>query len=618
MPVSIIQESLKSLPSSPGVYRMLDENGAPLYVGKARDLKKRVTYYTQIDKLPYRLKHMVYLTAAMEFVTMRNESEAFLLEASYVRELQPRFNIMLKDDKSFPYVMLTMDHDFPRVTKHRGARKKEHLYFGPYTSALDVKKTITLLQKTFRVRPCQDSFFEARTRPCLEYQIKRCSAPCVNYISKEEYAVLVQQVIDFFAGKTDMLRTSLVRQMEIAAERMEYEKAANLRDRLQALSTVQSNSSLHHVDLDEADAIGLVNEGNRYCIQIFFIRQGQPRGNRAYFPKVTEESSPGEVLEAFISDFYQTNQPAATLLVSHDVDNYEMIENALSTIHKKKIEICVPQRGRKAELMSAVCENAKNALTRKLSESAAQEEILLKVAQAFGLEEPPERIEVYDNSHIMGRHPVGAMIVAGPEGFRKNAYRKFNVKPQKNLNEAEEITGGDDYDILRQVLTRRLTRLQSPENEADTPNTWPDLMLIDGGPGQMSVAQQVIQEMGIQNLAIVCIAKGPDRNAGRETFYRQGREPFQLQENDPVLYYLQRLRDEAHRFAITSHRAKRAKSMYVSKLDEIPNIGPKRKKALLNRFGSARAVENASIEEIASVEGINRKTAEMIYNFLHQ
>ncbi len=612
----IIKTYADELSHSAGVYCMLDASDNTLYVGKAKSLKNRVMNYVNTPALNTRLQRMISLTAKMEIITTRSEAEALLLEANLIKKYSPRYNILLKDDKSFPYIFISGDHDFPRISKHRGAKAQKGKYFGPFVSAGAVDETITLLQKVFLLRSCSDNIFKNRTRPCLQYQIKRCSAPCVDYISKKNYAELNRQAQDFLSGKSRQIQEELLQEMQAASEAQDYEKASQVRDRIRSITQVQQQSKLNSNALDDADLIALVNNSDDCCIQIFSFRGGRNYGNKNYFPVNTKEHTASEIISSFIAQFYQSQPVPKLILVSEQLEDSELLEEALRLNSDHTVSIVCPQRGEKHELMEQALRNAKEALIRYLSTNISQRAALQGVQELFGLEEIPKRIEVYDNSHISGTNCVGAMIVAGVDGFIKNQYRKFDIKgfPHPNpLPTGEGIikAGGDDYAMLREVLTRRFKRLQE---ESDNK---PDLVLIDGGAGQLSVATQVLEELGIDNITYVGIAKGVDRNAGREHFFIRGREPFQLPENDAVLHYLQRLRDEAHRFAIGVHRNKRSKSMQVSELDSIAGIGAARKKALLHHFGSARSVAAASIEEIGQVTGISKDKAKIIYNHFH-
>lgn len=600
----VIKNYADGLSHCAGVYRMLDGQDNTLYVGKAKSLKNRVMSYVNSSALNTRLQRMISLTAKMEFITTRSEAEALLLEANLIKKYSPRYNILLKDDKSFPYIFFSGDHDFSRVSKHRGAKAQKGKYFGPFVSAGSVDDTIVLLQKAFLLRSCSDNIFKNRTRPCLQYQIKRCCAPCVDYISKSAYAELTRQAQDFLAGKSRQIQEELLREMQAASEAMDYERASILRDRIRSITQVQQQSKLSSAAVSDADLIALARDGDSCCIQIFSFRGGCNYGSKNYFPSNTKEHTGSEIISSFIAGFYQ-NQPVPKLiLVSEQLEEVSLLEEALCLNTDYAVEIFCPQRGEKRELMEQALRNARDALVRHISTNISQKAALQGVQELFGLEEIPRRIEVYDNSHISGTNCVGAMIVAGETGFLKNQYRKFDIKNPATV-------GGDDYAMLREVLMRRFKRLQ------DEPNNKPDLVLIDGGAGQVSIATQVFTELGIDNIVYVGIAKGKDRNAGREHFFIPNHEPFQLPENDAVLHYLQRLRDEAHRFAIGVHRDKRSKSMQVSELDMITGIGSTRKKALLHHFGSARAVAAASIEEIGQVTGINKTTATIIYQYFH-
>ena len=604
---AIIKKYAESLPHSAGVYRMIDAKGDMLYIGKAKSLKNRVTSYLNVAALNTRLQKMISHTASMEFITTRSEAEALLLEANLVKKFSPRYNILVKDDKSFPYIEFSAGHDFPRIAKHRGAKSRGATYFGPFVSAHAVDETITLLQKAFLIRPCADTIFKNRTRPCLQYQIKRCSAPCVDSISKEDYAALIRQAQDFLSGKSTQIKDELLRQMEAASAAQDYETAAALRDRIKSITQVQQQHQMENAAVGDADIITMAREDSDVCVQIFTFRGGRNYGNKTYFPAHTAGYNDSEIVSNFIGQFYQTHPVPKLILTSIALDDAALLKEALEMHSDYAIEIVQPQRGEKRELMEQCLRNAREALARHRAASVSQKAALAGVKDLFGLDELPARIEVYDNSHISGTHAVGAMIVAGEQGFIKNAYRKFDIKNASTVP-------GDDYAMMREVLTRRFKRLHE---EGDESGKVPDLVLIDGGAGQLSVATQVFEELGISNITYVGIAKGPDRNAGREQFFIPGREPFQLPVNDPTLHYLQRLRDEAHRFAIGAHRGKRSKTMQVSELDAIAGIGPTRKKALLHHFGSAKAVAAASLDEISKVTGINKATAKIIYGHFH-
>lgn len=603
-----IKQFLKFAPSGPGVYRMLGDEHEILYIGKARNLKKRLISYTNLENLPARLQRMVVATVKVEIVSTKTEAEALLLEANLIKHHQPRYNIDLKDDKSFPYIAIDDNHPYPRIYKHRGERERGITYFGPFASTGDVNKAIAVLQKSFLIRPCPDTVFSGRTRPCLEYQIKRCSAPCVSKISRQDYEVLVEQALQFLSGESRAVQQHLEKQMLSASKNREYEKAASFRDRIKALTQIQSTQHISTSSVTNADVIAISQSGGKACIQIFFFRVGQSLGNKAYFPARVEGYSPEKIIEAFMGRFYQANPAPKELILNIKPAGLKIIEQALTDLHNHKVKIVVPQKGKKLQLVKLAEDNARQALERKLSEDASTQEILSRLAEVFNLDEAPNRIEVFDNSHVSGSSPVGAMVVADPEGFRRNSYRKFNIKDKNTV-------AGDDYAMMREVLLRRYGRLKKESEEGQS--NWPDLVLIDGGPGHFSVAREVFDELGLSNLKFICVAKGPDRNAGRERFYLSVKDYIQLPENDKLLFYLQRLRDEAHRFAITTHRAKRSKDFVRSPLDYVQGIGRKRKKALLHYFGSAGAVARASAEDIAKVEGISKKLAQQIYDQLN-
>ncbi|HET7715360.1 MAG TPA: excinuclease ABC subunit UvrC [Bauldia sp.] len=616
----VIAGLIKRLPNGPGVYRMIDAKGTVLYVGKARNLKKRVQSYARIDGQSGRIARAIAATAEMEFVSTRTETEALLLEANLIKRLRPRFNVLLRDDKSFPYILITEDHPVPAIVKHRGARSRKGTYFGPFASAGAVGRTINALQRAFLLRTCSDSFYESRTRPCLLYQIKRCSAPCTGVISHTDYARLVDEAKAFLSGKSQAVRTEMQEAMEASAERLDFEAAAVYRDRLAALSHVQAHQGINPRGIEEADVFACYQEGGVTCIEVFFFRTGQNWGNRAYFPRADRDLDCSAVLGSFLAQFYDDKPVPRLVLLSHDIEERELLEAALSERSGHRISVQVPQRGEKKGLIDHALVNAREALGRELAESASQKTLLTGVAERFGLSEAPRRIEVYDNSHIMGTNPVGAMIVAGPQGFVKAQYRKFNMR-------SENLTPGDDYAMMREMLGRRFARLlkeagprEGAAGDADDAATapWPDLVLIDGGRGQLVAAVEVLNELGISDLPVVGVAKGPDRDAGREVFHLPGREPFMLQPRDPVLYFVQRLRDEAHRFAIGSHRTRRRIEMARNPLDEISGIGPTRKRALLRHFGTAKAVSRASVEDLVAVEGISRQTAQLIYDHFHE
>lgn len=606
--LQIIAEAVKILTLTPGVYRMIAGDGEVLYVGKAKALKKRVASYLNFSKLPIRLQRMIAQTAKMEFISTHTEAEALLLESSLIKSLQPRYNILLRDDKSFPFILIREDHDFPQVQKHRGAKNIKGSYFGPFAGAMDVNRTLAILQRAFLLRNCSDSIFAQRERPCLQYHIKRCTAPCVGLVSGEAYAEQVQGARDFLNGKSRQIQGRMQEAMAAASAALDYEKAASYRDRIRALTSVQVSQEFADVDTAELDVLALYHDKGKSCVQVFFFRGGQSFGNRPYFPRHDAEEKPEDVLSAFLAQFYQGKPVPKAVLVSHEIPRKGVIEQALGAQSGHKVSIALPMRGKRRKLMDFALGNAREALARHLLTQAGQEKLLGGVAELFGLEEAPERIEVYDNSHISGTNMVGAMIVAGAEGFQKNAYRRFNIK---------QADAADDYGMMREVLTRRFKRALK-EQEENGRSLLPDLILIDGGQGQYNVCREVLEECGIMGeVAFAAIAKGPDRDAGREKFFTEGRAPFQLPVNDPVLHYLQRLRDEAHRFAIAGHRGKRQKQMTASPLDEVPGIGARRKKALLMHFGSAKAVAAAGIDDLAKVEGISRAVAQKIYDHFH-
>ena len=624
----VIKRFAKTLPGRPGVYRMYNHKGDVLYVGKARNLKNRVSNYTRLGGHTNRIAAMIANTCSMEFVTTKTEPEALLLEANLIKRLKPRYNVILRDDKSFPFILIAKDHEVAQITKHRGARNRKGNYYGPFASAGSVNTTINLLQKAFLLRSCSDSYYENRTRPCLLFQIKRCAAPCTGEISTQGYDELVRQAEAFLSGKSNAVKTALARQMEAASEDLDFERAAVCRDRIAALSHVTASQGINPQGVAEADVFGLAQEGGQTCVQVFFIRAGQNWGTRAYFPRADKSVEPADVLAAFIAQFYDDKPVPLQILMSTDVSEHELLSAALSTRAGRKVDLLVPARGEKRELVQHAVTNAREALGRKLADTSSQKKLLEGVKSVFGLARMPRRIEVYDNSHIQGTNAVGGMIVAGPEGLAKAHYRKFNIK-------TEQDTGGDDFGMMKEVLTRRFSRLLKEQGDrpADSTadaqtdeavpddtsvGTWPDLLLIDGGKGQLSAVQDVLKELGIDDVPVAGISKGPDRNAGREQFHVSGKAPFMLEQRDPVLYYVQRLRDEAHRFAIGTHRAKRAKAALANPLDEIGGIGPGRKKALLRAFGSARAVSGASVADLEQVDGISKSLATAIYGYFHE
>ena len=609
-----IQAALKTMPSVAGVYRMLGAKGEVLYVGKARNLKKRVNAYTQPGRLDPRLHRMVALTARMEVVTTHTEADALLLEANLIKKLKPRFNVTLRDDKSFPYILLRADHEWPQIVKHRGARRRQGEYFGPFASAGSVNQTILALQRAFPLRSCTDHVFTNRTRPCLQYQIKRCAGPCVGLIDDGDYELIVDEVRAFLKGRTREVQESFAERMEEASDKLAFERAASYRDRIRALNHIQAHQGINVSTIDEADIVALHQQGGQACVQVFFVRNGRNYGNRAFYPTRTKDQSGPEVLAAFVTQFYEDKEVPKLVLVSEEPDDKALIEEALSARAGRKVVIARPQRGTRRELMDHALANARDALGRRVAESATQRTLLEGVAERFGLEAPPERIEVYDNSHIQGSQPVGAMIVAGPDGLVKNQYRKFTIKGDAAQRES---IGGDDYAMMREVLTRRFQRLLKEDPDRND-NSWPDLVIVDGGQGQLGCAEEVFEELGVSGVAVMGVAKGPDRDAGRERFFQPGRRPFLLPERDPVLYFMQRIRDEAHRFAIGAHRQKRSKAIVRSLLDEIAGIGAKRKKALLHHFGSAKAVSEAGLTDLERVDGIDRLVAQRIYDHFHQ
>jgi excinuclease ABC subunit C len=609
--VDVIKDNLKRLPGKPGVYRMFGETGEVLYVGKAKNLKNRVGSYARMGGHTQRIARMISLTQAMEFVVTETETEALLLEASLIKSLKPRFNILLRDDKSFPYILIRRNHEAPQIKKYRGSKHNEGDYFGPFASAGAVMRTLDTLQKAFLLRTCEDSVFNARARPCMLHQIKRCAAPCVGLIEPDEYTALADQAADFLRGKAVDLQKNLAAEMESAADNMEFEKAARLRDRIRALAVVRASQDINPDGLEEADIFGIAMEGGVSTVQVFFIRAGQNWGASAHYPRHEKDQTPEEVLSAFLVQFYDKRPAPKLVLVSQMPDQAALIADALEFKAGRKVEIRKPERGSKRELVLQATRNAKEAVSRKLAETASQERLLKELVKVFDLPDIPKRIEVYDNSHIQGSNAVGGMVVAGPEGFDKQHYRKFNIKD-------ETIEPGDDYGMMREVMRRRFGRALK-EREAGNGSNWPDLVLIDGGAGQLSAVTEALDGLGLtpDDVTLVSIAKGVDRNAGREQFFRPGRAPFKLPENAAVLYYLQRLRDEAHRWAIGAHRAKRSADIKKSPLDEIEGIGPARKKALLHHFGSAKGVSKAKLTDIAEVDGVNQALAERIYGHFH-
>jgi excinuclease ABC subunit C len=639
---AVIARHAKSAPSSPGVYRMIDAKGDVLYVGKAKNIRKRIIAYTRPTGYDSRIERMIAATAALEFVSTATETEALLLEANLIKRLRPRFNVLLRDDKSFPYILITADHWAPQILKHRGARTRDGNYYGPFASVWAVNRTITALQRAFLLRSCSDGFFESRTRPCLLYQIKRCSGPCTREIDFAEYSELVREANAFLSGKSQTVKALLATEMEKASTALDFERAAIYRDRLAALSAVQSHQDINPRGVEEADVFAVHQAGGFNCVQVFFFRTGQNWGNRAYFPRADRSLAGGEVLGAFLAQFYDDKPCPRCIFISHEIDDRALLAEALSTKSGYKVEVSVPQRGEKRDLVDHALANARDALARKLAETSSQRKLLELLAETLGPPRVPRRIEVYDNSHIQGTNAVGAMIVAGPEGFQKNQYRKFNIR-------AVDLTPGDDFGMMREVLSRRFKRLMNdaPRDVAVAPSAdsvagqmapaqdlapgagdegadaaedspWPDLVVVDGGRGQLTAAQETLAALGITDIPLLAVAKGPDRDAGLETFFVPGREPFKLKPRDPVLYFVQRLRDEAHRFAVGSHRVRRRRDIREAGLQEIPGIGPTRKRALLHHFGTLKAIERAALSDLAKVPGISAETARKVYDFFHE
>ncbi|MGN8095061.1 excinuclease ABC subunit UvrC [Methylobacterium sp. 22177] len=630
----VIRRFWSTLPSSPGVYRMFDHRGDVLYVGKAKNLKARVGSYARGQAHSNRIARMISQTAAMEFVTTATETEALLLEANLIKQLKPRFNVLMRDDKSFPYILVTDDGPAPQIVKHRGARRRKGNYYGPFASVWAVNRTVNALQRAFLLRTCTDSYYENRTRPCLLYQIKRCSGPCTNEIGPEDYAAMADSARAFLAGKSNAVKDRMRAEMQAASEAMEFERAARFRDRIAALSAIQGVQGVNTQGVEEADVFALDEQAGQFCIEVFFFRNFQNWGNRAYFPKADRTMTPDEVLGSFIGQFYDDKPAPRTVLTSHAIEDAELVAAALSSRVEYRVEIHRPSRGERKNLVDYAQRNAKEALARRLADTASQGKLLAALGQAFGLDGAPRRIEVYDNSHIMGTNAVGGMIVAGPTGFMKAHYRTFNIK-------SEDLTPGDDYGMMREVLQRRFKRLAkeaprtereaaasagegdvpepvpAPAEESDAFPAWPDLVLIDGGKGQLEAARAALEEVGVAGVPLVGVAKGRDRDAGRETFFVPGRPPFKLPPRDPTLYFVQRLRDEAHRFAIGSHRAKRKREMVKNPLDEIAGIGPSRKRALLHHFGTVKAIQRAAFEDLARTPGVNAATARAVYDFFH-
>ena len=607
-----IREFWRHAPLGPGVYRMIGAEGEVLYVGKARSIRKRIAAYIAPERQPTRIARMIAQTRSMVFVTTESEAEALLLEANLVKQLRPRYNVVLRDDKSFPYILVCTGHPAARLVKHRGARALKGDYFGPFASAGAVFRTMNALQRAFLLRTCSDSYYENRTRPCLLYQIKRCSGPCTGEIALDDYAKLVAQARDFLSGRSRAIRQRLAEEMAEASAALEFEKAARLRDRISALSAIQGEQSVNPRSIPEADVFAITEEAGQFCVEVFFFRTYQNWGNRAYFPRADRALGPEEVLDAFLAQFYLERPAPRLVLLSHDVPSAGPLCEVLSTRAGHRIAIGVPRRGEKKDLVDAAMRNGREALSRKLAEAASQEKLLAALQAAFGVDHPIRRVEVYDNSHIMGTNAIGAMVVAGPDGFVKNQYRTFNIK-------SADLTPGDDYAMMREVLSRRFARLMRQGETAEAgafPDT-PDLIIIDGGRGQFEAAREVLRALGVTGVQLASIAKGPDRNAGRETFFVEGREPFRLSPRDPALFFVQRLRDEAHRFAIGTHRARRKREFVKNPLDDIPGIGPARKRALLFTFGSAKAVARAGLSDLEKTPGLNAATAKLVYDFFH-
>ena len=604
--IEVVRESARSLAGSPGVYRMLDGKGEVLYVGKARNLRRRVSQYANPSRMPTRIVRMIAETAAIEIVITHTEVEALLLESNLIKRLKPRYNILLRDDKSFPYILITTDHEAPRLLKHRGAQSRKGYYFGPFATVGAVNRTLSAMQRAFLLRNCSDSVYRNRSRPCLQYQIKRCAAPCVNYIDADGYAALVEEARAFLGGRSRQIHDEMAARMQEASDRLDFETAAAYRDRIRALAAVQAHQNVNVDGLGDADVFAVHAEGPSSCIQVFFFRGGGNYGNRAYFPAHDASWAPEEILSAFIAQFYDSRRPPRQVLVSHALPEQELLAEALSVRAGARVTVTAPARGRKRNLVTQAGVNARDALARRLAQGASHRRLLGEVSETFGLDGPPQRVEVYDNSHLRGADAVGAMIVFGPDGFERAAYRRFTIR-----DGAEQMSPGDDYAMMRQVLRRRFARALREDTGR------PDLVLIDGGPGQLGAAWEVLDDLGVADLAVVAISKGPDRDAGRERFHLRDRPSFSLPERTPVLYFLQRLRDEAHRFAIETHRARRQKASRRSALDEIPGIGARRKRALLNHFGSAREVARAGLADLEKVQGISGTSARRIYEYFH-
>ena len=608
---TLIHSYLKTLDSSSGVYRMLDDQNRVLYVGKARNLKNRVSNYSRyLSSHSSRITRMISETTSMMFLTTITETEALLLEQNLIKQLKPKYNVLLRDDKSFPYIFISAEHEFPRLEKHRGAKNRSGRYYGPFASAGAVNRTLNTLQKVFLLRSCSDKEVEAGDRPCLNYHLKRCSGPCGGKISKADYKLLVQAADNFLTGKSTNVQEKLSLQMKQASEEMEFERAAALRDRIRALTQVQSNQGINPRTVSEADVISLHLDAGQACVQVFFIRANQNWGNVDFYPRVSSDMSHDEVLEAFLGQFYSTKEPPRQIILSHGIKNLGLMKELLTEKLGRNVKITVPQRGESFDLMASALRNAKESLARKMANTASQRKLLKGLAEAFDMAMPPKRIEVYDNSHIQGEFAVGAMIASGPDGFMKNNYRKFNII-------GDNLKPGDDFGMMREVLSRRFKRLLKEDPDRKQ-GQWPDLLLIDGGAGHVSAVSQIMNDFGVKDIAMVGVAKGIDRNHGKEEFHITGRNPFALRKNDPVLYFVQRLRDEAHRFAIGTHRAKRSKAISASPLDEIPGVGASRKRALLGYFGSSKGVKRAHLSDLKSVEGVSSALAERIYNYFNE
>jgi len=611
--VEVIRKYIKVLPAAPGVYRMINQNHDVLYVGKAKNLKKRVSSYTNLSRQSIRIRRMISHTKSMEFVTTHTEGEALLLEANLIKKFSPRYNILLRDDKSFPYILITTNHEFPQVLKYRGSRKRKGEYFGPFASVGSVNQTLNVLERAFLLRSCTDTVFANRTRPCLLYQIKRCSGPCVGKTEKSYYAELVNQARNFLSGESKKIQKKMAEEMQRLSDNLQFEQASVIRDRIRAITNIQSRQDIFAPGLEEADIVAAHKTAGRACVQVFFVRSGNNYGNRAYFPRHASNERVDEIMNAFLGQFYANKIPPRSVLLSHNVSEKKILEEALTERAGKKVNLHVPIRGLKRNLVKFAQENAEKAIRRRLLESTSHKDSLEKLSKCLSLKRIPDRIEVFDNSHISGTNAVGAMIVSGPDGFIKNAYRKFNIR---NVGKDKGLSSNDDYAMMREVISRRFMRAQN-EDPKRSKGQWPDLVLIDGGSGHLSATMEVFQELGIFDLSVAAVAKGPNRSAGQERIYLSGRPSFTLDSGDPVLYFIQRLRDEAHRFAIGSHRVRRSINLVHSPLDEIQGVGATRKRALLHHFGSARAVSQAGLQDLEAVEGINKSIAVRIYDWFH-